>query len=169
MVIDWTGRPSRKYVVRAYSRNRIHSMATAVRHANVLPGQPIYVYAYPRSHGGPVTNPTRRIMGTVLRPDGRTEVFTLNDLGRRGRRGDDIDKDGIFTGVYRNTKIQGPYQFLLRAEVDRWRPSEESSKPDLRIRSPRFVREARVSAAVGNPKDVERDPDDDVPDKPNER
>lgn len=161
MIIGWSGQGSESFVTRAYSRNRIHSLTAAVRHASVLPGKEIYVFAYPRSHGGSVTDPTKKITGTVLRPDGSTDAIELNDMGRLlSGGGDDIDKDGIFTGVYRNTDMKGPYQFLLRAEVDGWRQSEDRERPDPSVVSPRFVREVRVSAAVGDPTDVEPDPED---------
>jgi hypothetical protein len=161
MVIDWSGEEPSRYVKRAYSRNRIHSLTAAVRYASVLPGKDIYIFAYPRSFGGPVTDTTKRISGTVLRPDGSTDVIELDDMGRLLPGGrDDIEGDGIFTGVYRNTNMKGPYQFLLRAEVDRWQQSQDREEPDPSIVSARFVREVRVSAAVGDPYDVERDPED---------
>lgn len=106
-------------------------------------------------------------MGSVIRPDGSRDVIELNDNGHLlPGGGDDIDRDGIYTGVYNRTDLKGPYQFLLKAEVDQWRPSEDRYKIDTKLRSPRFVREVRVSTAVGDPNDIELKPDDDVVVKP---
>jgi hypothetical protein len=155
MVTDFIGDAPRHFVKRAYSRNQIHSLTAAVRYPNVLPGEDIYIYAYPRSTGGSVTDITKLISGTVLLPDGTTDVIELNDMGHRlPEGGDDMHEDGIFTGIYRNTKMKGPYQFLLRAEVDGWGQSTDRLKPDMDTKSPRFLREARVSAAVGDPNDI---------------
>jgi hypothetical protein len=159
MRIDWSGGRPEKYVMRAYSRNRLLGMAATVRHKNVLPGQPIYVYASPCSVGR-VTAPGSKITATVRRPDGKRDVIELADGGRRENRQDDVEKDGTFTGVYTNTKVPGPYQFLLRAEVDGWQQSFDCHERDPKYRSPRFAREVRLSAAVGDPKVVEREPED---------
>lgn len=125
--------PSR-YVKRAFSRNRVHALPAAVRYASVLPGEDIHVFAFPLSFGGPVTDPTARITGTVLRPDNTTDVFELNDMGRLlADGGDDIDGDGTYTGVYRRANLKGSYQFLLRAELDRWRTAEGGHESDPNI------------------------------------
>ncbi|MHC4086852.1 MAG: VWA domain-containing protein [Planctomycetota bacterium] len=170
MVIDFKGPAPKHFVKRAYSRNRIHSLGAAVRHKNVLPGEDIYVYAYPRSIGGSVTDITKQISGTVLLPDGKMDIIKLNDMGYRlPEGGDDLHEDGIFTGVYKNTKMKGPYQFLLRSEIDGWGESTDTLKPNLNTKSPRFVREVRVSAAVGDPDDIVEDPEDGKPDTPSSR
>ena len=161
MVIDWSGSVPSSYLTRGYSRNRIHSMGIGVRYASVMPGEDIYVYAYPRSEGGSITDPNQRIMGSVKRPDGSLDVIELNDMGRTLQgSGDDDKADGIYTGVYSRTNLKGPYQFLLRAEVDKWGLSLDQERVDTTMVSPRFIREVRVSAAVGDPNDVDPTPDD---------
>jgi len=161
MNIDWSGEQPDRYVKRLYSRNPIHSLAASPRYASVLPGEAIYIFAYPRSFGGSVTGKTKRIVGLVLRPDGSEDVIELNDMGHSLQDGgDDIANDGIYTGVYKNTKEKGPYQFLLRADIDKWQQSEEIEKRDPNIVSAKFVREVRVSAAVGDPNDKVKTPED---------
>jgi hypothetical protein len=71
--------------------------------------------------------------------------------------------DGIFTGVYRNTTLKGAYTFALDAGIDNWSQSGDHQEIDPGYKSPRFMRELRVSAAVGDPTDVVTDPEDDVP------
>ena len=167
MAIDFRGAAPKYFVKRAYSRNQIHSLTAAVRYPNVLPGEDIYIYAYPRSIGGSVTDITKLISGTVLLPDGTTDVIELNDMGHLLPEGrDDLHEDGIFTGIYTNTKMKGPYQFLLRSEVDGWGQSTDRLRPDMNTRSPRFLREVRVSAAVGDPNDIVYDPEDGDPNIP---
>ena len=161
MAVDWFGQAPGRFVKRGYSRSRVNSLGAAVRYPTVLPGQEIYIYAYPRSLGGPISDVTKRIGAAVLRPDGAIDFIQLNDMGHLlNGGGDDIDNDGIYTGVYRKTNIKGPYQFLIGGEFDAWKPSPERSRPDLKTVSPRFRREVRISAAVNDPNDVERDPDD---------
>lgn len=161
MRIDWSGNAPTSYVTRGYSRNRIHSLGAGVRYASVMPGEDIYIYAYPRSHGGSVTDPNKRIMGSVIRPDGSRDVIELTDMGRSLQgSGDDGKADGIYTGVYNRTNLKGPYQFLLRAEIDQWSLSRDQERVDTTRVSPRFIREVRISAAVGDPSDVEPNPDD---------
>jgi len=153
MVIDPRGDVQGDYVARAYTRNQIQSLTAAVRYPVVLPGDPIYVYAYPRSLGGGITHPDERIIGTVLLPNGEKDSFELHDRGLdAGGEGDDLPEDGTFTGVYTNTKLEGPYRFLLRADIEKWSQSTDRSKYDPDLRSPRFVREVRLSAAVGEPR-----------------
>ena len=143
------------YVTRAYTRNAIHSLNAAVRHPVVLPGKDIHVYAYPRSHGGPITNPNASIKCSILLPNGETDTMELHDRGPDGNsEGDDLAGDGIFTGVYNNTKLKGPYRFHLRADIEKWSQGTDRYKYDPDMMSPRFVREVRVSAAVGEPGDV---------------
>ena len=169
MVIDWSGNAPTAYLTRGYSRNRVHSMGAGVRYASVLPGKDIYVYAYPRSHGGSVTDPNQRIMGSVIRPDGSRDVIELNDMGRSLQgSGDDAAADGVYTGVYNRTNLKGPYQFLLRGEVNQWELSRDQEKVDPSLVSPRFIREVRVSAAVGDPNDVESNPEDGFVVKPDD-
>jgi hypothetical protein len=154
MIIDPRGVDS-AYVVRAYTRNAIQSLTAAVRQPVVLPGKDIYVYAYPRSIGGGVTNTKETIMCTVLLPNGEMDTMELHDRGPDANgEGDDLPEDGIFTGVYKNTKLKGPYRFHLRADIEKWSQSTDRSRYDSDLMSPHFVREARVSAAVGEPGDI---------------
>jgi hypothetical protein len=147
------------YVARAYSRNQIQSLTAAVRHRMVLPGRDIYVYAYPRSIGGGITTPKEGIMCAVLLPNGETDTMELHDRGLDANgQGDDLPGDGIFTGVYQNTKLKGPYRFHIRADIEKWSQSTDRSKYDPDLLNPRFVREVRVSAAVGEPGDIPQKP-----------
>jgi hypothetical protein len=166
MQIDPLGDVDSDYVARAYSKNQIHSLTAAIRYPTVLPGEDIYVYAYPRSVGGAVGDPERRIEAEVTLPDGSTDAFELHDAGRDpGGGGDDAYDDGIFTGVYRNTKLKGAYTFHLRSFIEGWPQSGDREVRDPTIESARFVREVRVSAAVGDPTDVEDEPEDPPPGK----
>ena len=155
IIIEPRGESSSRYVARAYTRNAIQSLTAAVRRPVVLPGEDIYVYAYPRSIGGGVTNPQANIRCTVLLPNGEMDTMDLHDRGLDpAGKGDDLPEDGIFTGVYSNTKLKGPYRFHIRADIEKWSQSTDREKYDPDLMSPRFVREARVSAAVGEPGDV---------------
>ncbi len=159
IIIDPRGGVDSGYVARAYTRNAIQSLTAAVRYPRVLPGREIYVYAYPRSIGGGVTHPTEIIVGTVLLPNGERDTIELHDRGLDANgQGDDLPGDGTFTGVFTNTKLKGPYRFHLRADIEKWSQSTDRSKYDPDLRSPRFVREVRVSAAVGEPGDTPRKP-----------
>jgi hypothetical protein len=158
IIIDPRGVDS-AYVVRAYTRNAIQSLTAAVRQPVVLPGKDIYVYAYPRSIGGGVTNLKETIMCTVLLPNGERDTMELHDRGLDANgQGDDLPEDGIFTGVFKNTKLKGPYRFHLRADIEKWSQSTDREKYDPDLMSPRLVREVRVSAAVGEPGDIPRKP-----------
>ena len=159
MIIDPRTSMDSAYVARAYTRNQIQSLTAAVRHPTVLPDRPMYVYAYPRSIGGGITQPTMNIVGTVLLPNGQRDTIALHDRGVDANgEGDDLPGDGIFTGVYRNTKMKGPYRFHLRADIEKWSQSTDREKYDPDLLSPRFLREVRVSAAVGEPGDIPRKP-----------
>jgi hypothetical protein len=90
-------------------------------------------------------------------PNGETDLFELHDRGPDASdQGDDLAEDGIFTGMYRNTKLKGPYRFLLRADIEKWSQHTDRSKYDPDLLSPRLVREVRLSAAVGDRADVKR-------------
>jgi hypothetical protein len=83
------------------------------------------------------------------------DTMELHDRGPDANgEGDDLPEDGIFTGVYKNTKLKGPYRFHLRADIEKWSQSTDRSRYDSDLMSPHFVREARVSAAVGEPGDI---------------
>lgn len=170
---DWKieilgGTPDGEFVAKAYSRNRSVNVAGGNRFASVRPGGEIYVYAYPRSFGYALTHPGDPVPVLVTRPDGSTDVIVMHDRGReKNGRGDDVAGDGIFTGVYRNTQLDGAYQFASIWSVEDWpvapdtRPHEhDPSRPAPDFRSPRFMRELRVTATVHDPSDVERTPDD---------
>jgi hypothetical protein len=165
MIIDWAGNPG-KYVARAYSKNQFHSLNASVRYASVLPGEDIYVYAYPRSNGGSVTDSTSVMNARVVRPDGTVDFIVLRDDGHLASQGDDILNDGIFTGVYRKTELKGSYEFLIRANIDNWMQSRELHEHNPDIRSAKFNREVRISATVGDPNDKETTPEDDLDEDP---
>jgi hypothetical protein len=159
IVIDPRTGGDSAYVARGYTRNAIQSLTAAVRRPVVLPGEDIYVYAYPRSIGGGITQPTMNIVGMVLLPNGERDTIVLHDRGVDANgQGDDLPGDGIFTGVCKNTKLKGPYRFHLRADIQKWSQSTDREKYDPDLMSPRFVREVRVSAAVGEPGDIPRKP-----------
>lgn len=169
---DWTIRVASsfepgEYVAKGYSRNPTVNVGGGVRHPSVEPGQDLYVYAYPRgdgrtlSHGG-------EIPMLVTRPDGSNDVVILHDRGRdHFGTGDDVPGDGTFTGVYRDTQMKGAYQFASLWSVQDW-PEAEDARSHQRVakqtiddfRSARFERELRFSAAVADPRDIERTPDD---------
>jgi len=156
LVLTNQGNILSNYVVRAYSRNQIQSLSAALRYPTVLPGQPMYIYAFPRSVGGGITT-SNQIAGTVLLPNGQTDTIKLSDRGIPANidtDGDVIGGDGVFTGIYTNTTMKGPYQFLLRAEMSNWVQSTERRVVSAKLRSPRFTREVRLSGAVGQPSDM---------------
>lgn len=149
------------YVARAYSQNQTHSLTAGLRFPTVLPGDEIYLYAYPRSVGGTITHPEEQIIALVTRPDGSTDKLVLHDQGRDSKGGgDDVAEDGIFTGVYGDTKLKGAYTFLLQSVIDGWVQDNDRSERNTEIRSPRYSREVRISAAVHDPADVEKEPED---------
>ncbi|HEY8165327.1 MAG TPA: hypothetical protein VIF83_07210, partial [Gemmatimonadaceae bacterium] len=156
------------YVAKGFSRNRSVNVAGGNRYASVRPGEEIFIYAYPRSFGHALTHPGDPVPVLVTRPDGSTDVVILHDRGRdKLGRGDDVPGDGIFTGVYRNTQMKGAYRFASVWSVEDWpeapdtKPNErESPVPPKEFRSPKFMRELRVTATVGDPKDIERTPED---------
>ena len=150
------------FVSRAYLKHQLLQVGVAVRHARVRPGEPLYVYAYPRS-SGPVSNLTTTLTGQVVRPDGSTDQVELHDRGRDTQgRGDDEADDGVFTGVYAKTDLKGAYTFLITAAPDRWLPSGDSPKRNTALQIPRFVRQPRISGSVGEagerPKQFEDEP-----------
>ena len=113
----------------------------------------MYIYAFPR-FAGPISSESQKITGTVIRPDGKKDSIILHDRGRViGYGGDDIADDGIFTGVYRATRQKGAYTFLLQQDMANWEESGDTLKRTGR-RIPRFVREVRLSTAVGHPLDI---------------
>ena len=163
------------YVARAFSRNANINIAANVRHARVKPGEPLYVFAYPRSHGHAVSSPLRTIKGLVTRPDGSHELLEFTDQGRDPKgEGDDVADDGVFTAVYRRTDLNGAYQITTFWAVNEWGLAQDAIGhtygKDTRVildrayLTPAFLREARVSATVVDPKKVsERRPEDPPP------
>jgi hypothetical protein len=153
MVIRKTTTLDSAFVARGYVKNQLAQFRAAPRYSSVLPGQEMYIYAYPR-YAGPISSKEQKIVGTVIRPDGKRDRIILHDGGRViGYGGDDVADDGIFTGVYRATRKKGAYTFLLHQNMADWKESGDTLKRTKR-RIPRFMREVRVSAAVGNPLDI---------------
>lgn len=163
IVIDPSGGADSTFVSRAYTQHPTSILSAAVRHPSVKPGEDIYVYAYPRNLGRPITLDTGKITALVTLPDGSQEMMELLDQGRNASgEGDDMPGDGIFTGVYTNTAGKGAYQFLIKADMQGWELSHDAHEYEFdETRSRRFVREVRLSAAVADPSDVVKDPEDD--------
>jgi hypothetical protein len=160
MRIDLTG-PDSRFVARAYVLNRINNLVVSTRWPTRKPGEEIYVFAFPKSRGGPITQPGAKLMARVSRPDGSTDTLDLFDNGRDApNHGDDLPGDGIFTGVYKNTALKGAYGFQISADIDKWHLGSDAHKRDERVESPRFMREQRVSAAVGEPGDKPKESED---------
>ncbi|MBI5787621.1 MAG: VWA domain-containing protein [Candidatus Schekmanbacteria bacterium] len=167
---DWQIRISKgatdsRYVLRAYSRSQTRSLVAAVRYPSVLPGEDIYVYAYPRAECGAISKPGAKLSAKVTLPDGSTDTLELHDQGRDSTgQGDDLPADGIFTGVYKNTLQKGAYQFQIDSFFDVFVSVDvdpRGKKCTLAIAP--FAREVRLSAAVGDPNDVETTPEDGFP------
>jgi len=159
MEIRATGATS-PFVARAFAKHAGNHVAVAVRYPTVIPTGEIFVYAYPVDLGRAITS-AAPITATVTRPDGSTDTLALYDLGRDPAGfGDDLPGDGIFTGVYRNTALKGPYQFLVSARISNWAVSEDAHEHQQSGRSGAFARETRLSTAVGVPTDVETTPED---------
>ncbi len=161
-VID-AGGPDSRATLRGYSRNPISSLTGGVRKATLKPGEPLHVYAFPRSEGGAVSHPTQTIRALITLPDGSVDSFELHDQGRSvGAGEDDTADDGAFSGFYKNTKLPGGYTILLQARVDEWAQSYDRKKRDELLRSPLFERELQLAAAVRDPDQIEKDPDDEI-------
>ncbi len=165
ITIDPSGTVNSKFVVRAFTRHRSSNLPAAVRYPSVLPGEEIFVYAYPKNLGRSVTHPTEAIVARVTLPDGSTDTLNLLDQGRdTSGKGDDIAGDGIFTGVYRNTAQKGAYNFLIRADIDKWHLGRDAHEyEDSTAECSRFVREIRLTAAVGHARESVPDPEDGPP------
>lgn len=152
MTITARGNIASPFVARAYTHNRINNFIVSLRQRRIAAGEPIYVHAAAKSLGGTVTKPGARIIALVTLPDGSRDRVELADDGRAGRHGDDLAGDGVFTGVFRRTTQQGAYGFQVKADIDKWLPGEEAHKRNMKKRSPRFVREVRMSAGAIDPK-----------------
>lgn len=161
IIIDPRGASTSPFVVRAYTHNRINNFVASLRKPSVKPNEEIYVYAIARSIGGAVTKPNEKIVATVTLPDGTQDTVELYDNGRdTGGHGDDMAGDAIFTGVYTNTAQKGAYGFHFAINVDQWQPGEEAHNSDPTRKSPRFMREVRLSAGVSDPNDKVTQPED---------
>jgi hypothetical protein len=163
--IDPSGSASGRFVVRAFTRHRSTNLPAAVRFPSVRPGEEISVFAYPKNMGRSVTHPTEAIVATVTLPDGSKDTLELLDQGRDASgRGDDVGGDGIFTGVYKHTAQTGAYNFLIRADIEGWLLGHDAHeyRGDT-SESTRFVREVRLTASVGDPREPVPDPQDGPP------
>jgi hypothetical protein len=156
---------SSAYHFRAFSRNQFQGLSAGLRHATVKPGEPMHVYAFPRSIGGAISLPNQPIVAQVIRPDGSTDSLKLVDSGRDpAGEGDDVDDDGTFTGIYRDTKLPGAYRFLIDLDAQSWPQSGDfpMKRKDPTLRSPRLVRQVEIAGAAADPGQPETTPDDDV-------
>lgn len=161
MRVDPRGADSR-FSARAYVHNRINNFVASTRWPTVTPGSEQYVYAFAKSRGGSITKPGAKLVARVSKPDGSSATLELFDNGRDpAGHGDDIAGDGIFTGVYIDTAQKGAYGFSVAADIDAWHQGSDPHVRDDTLVSPRFLRELRVSAAVGDPGDVVTRPEDD--------
>ncbi|MDJ0865277.1 MAG: VWA domain-containing protein [Myxococcota bacterium] len=160
MRIDPAADAATQFVARAYTQNRINNFTASLRQPVVEPNDELYVYAIARSIGGTVTREGEKLTAVVTLPNGATDTVDLFDNGRDALgHGDDMAGDGIFTGVFTNTAQKGAYSFHFRAEVEDWVRGEEAHQRDERL-SPRFVREVRLSAGVGDPTEPVVKPED---------
>ncbi|HWV14769.1 MAG TPA: VWA domain-containing protein [Cellvibrio sp.] len=159
--IDPSGSNS-NFVVRGYTHNRVNNFNAYLRKTSVLPSEEIYIYAVPNSFGGAITKEGEKILAEVRLPDGSTQTVELKDEGRdTAEHGDDMAKDGVFTGVFSNTTQKGAYGFQIKANIEKWQLGEDGHVRNETLRSPKFLREIRLSAGVSDPKDVETTPEDD--------
>jgi len=162
MTIDPRGNTNTPFVARAYTHNRINNFTASLRKPSFTPNEEIYIYAIARSFGGTVTKEGEKIVAIVTLPDGSNDTVELFDKGRDAAgHGDDMAGDGIFTGVYTNTAQKGAYGFHFKVNVDQWQPGEEAHTRDITKKSPRFMREVRISAGVSDLSDKVEKPEDD--------
>ncbi|MFZ2163071.1 MAG: VWA domain-containing protein [Sideroxyarcus sp.] len=161
MTITPRGGVSSPFVARVYARNRINGLSASLRKPSVKPNEEMYIFAIARSEGGTVTRRGEKLTAVVTLPDGSKDTVVLSDNGRDAKgRGDDLAGDGIFTGVFKRTAQKGAYGFHIKAQIDGWQSGEEAHKQDETRKSPRFLREVRISAAVADPKDIVKKPED---------
>lgn len=161
MIIAPRSSSNTEFSARAYTHNRINNFVASLRKPSIKPNEEIYVYAIARSIGGTVTRQGEKILASVTLPDGSRDTVELLDNGRdAGGHGDDMAGDGIFTGVYTNTAQKGAYGFHFKVNIDQWIPGEEAHNFDINRKSPRFIREVRLSTGVSDPNDVVTEPED---------
>ncbi|HBB86959.1 MAG TPA: hypothetical protein DC047_05035 [Blastocatellia bacterium] len=160
MQVDPSGADSR-FSAKAYVLNRVNDLVVSTRWPTRRPGEEMYVFAMPRSKGGAITEPGSKLTARVSRPDGSTDTLDLFDNGRDApEHGDDIPGDGIFTGVYKNTNLKGAYGFQVNGEFEKWHQGSDAHQQNYKIESPKFLREVRVSAGIGDPGDHPKEPED---------
>ncbi|MFX0547082.1 vWA domain-containing protein [Roseovarius sp. S1116L3] len=156
------------FVLKAFSFNRLIQFPAGVSRPTVRPGEAIRISAFPHGPEGALSHPTEVIQARVIRPDGSEDVLELTDQGRDATGlGDDVPRDGIFTGLYTNTQLKGAYTFDIRADIEGW-TAPLDSLVDFRSAdtvpaptpSPRITRQYVVSAAVNDPGDIEPNPED---------
>lgn len=158
--VDPSGADSR-FTAKAYVLNRINDLVVSTRWPTRRPGEELYIFAMPRSKGGAITEPGSKLTARVSRPDGSTDTLDLFDNGRDApEHGDDIPGDGIFTGVYKNTNLKGAYGFQVNGEFEKWHQGSDAHQHDAKIQSPKFLREVRVSAGIGDPGERPKEPED---------
>lgn len=161
MRLDPSGEDS-PFTARAYVQNRINHLVVSTRWPTLKPGQEQYVYAFAKSRGGSITEPGAKMVARVSLPDGSSDTLELFDNGRNAAgHGDDMAGDGIFTGVYTKTTQKGAYGFQVSADIDQWHLGSDAHVRDDTVVSGRFLRETRVSSAVGDPSDRVTHPEDD--------
>lgn len=174
MRVDPSGQSNSDYVARAHVHNRINSFVLSLRKSSIKRNEEMYVYAVARSMGGVVTASGTPLVAEVTLPDGTIQPLELRDEGRDAAgHGDDVSRDGIYTGVLTNTSQTGAYGFRVVANVEEWRSGEDDHHHEGRGVSRRFTREGRLSGAVYDPTGKETTFEDDpgeheegVPGKP---
>jgi len=160
--IDPIGTTSSNFVARGYVHNRINNFNAYLRKTSFVPNEEIYIYAVPHSFGGAITKDGEKMLARVTLPDGTTQSVELLDNGRDpSGHGDDMARDGVFTGVFTNTSQKGAYGFHIKASIENWELGEDGHVRNDKLRSPKYLREVRVSAGVHDPKDIETTPEDD--------
>ena len=160
MIIDSGGADSR-FTAKAYVLNRVNDLVVSARWPTRRPGGEIYVYAYPRSKGGAITEPGSKLTARVTRPDGTTDTLDLFDNGRDApEHGDDVGGDGVYTGVYKNSSLKGAYGFQVNGAFEKWHLGSDAHQRDPKAESPKYLREVRVSTGVGDPGDAPKQPED---------
>lgn len=164
--------PGSAFRLRAWSRHPTNNLGAAFRKPTTTPGGDLVVYAYPRGPGGALTHLDGKVVARVRRPNGSIDTLDLFDRGHTPGGpgstdlGDDVARDGVFTGVYRNTSLLGAYSFTLGIGIDGWVLGDDAHERNPTKRDARFVRGVTLSAAVHDPNRDEPTPEDDRPPVP---
>jgi hypothetical protein len=109
---DWamrlTGRSTVAYEAAAIVDEHAVRAIVALRERVVLVGRPLDVRVTVRAGGRPVTS--ANVVATVLGPDesGATKAPRVVRLAPSG--------DGVFAGVFRDTKVAGPYRIVVTVD-----------------------------------------------------